>query len=349
MPISSLSTFTIRLPSEVPRDRHCRLRGLPRPGRADSPANVDSPGNRPQRRVRHRQQAVERQRPPERRRAGLAQPLPAWTAPWRRSAGRPSRSAACSAAGPRRCCACTAPTSTAAACTPRGWRSCPPTCSAVRWAMTGCCWTPTSTCWPPPPACGCGRLVPHLPLIVVAFGWARVQECLWSAGASGRRTGARRAEMVGLTLADGDLDLEVLWCSAGAAGSARCRSAARPARRWTATCVLAPATSTICGSVGWLLPGVGRAAGWGCWRARRLSGVAEGVRRQGQGRQTPSGVAAAPDRSVGPETTTLVVSTRPRPNHSRSWRRAGPPVAAMCEPGLRVCLGVRGPLWVGDM
>jgi hypothetical protein len=271
------------------------------PGRADSPANVDSPGNRPQRRVRHRQQAVGRQHPPERRRAGLAQPLPPGPHPGDGRLGGPAGQPRARQPGRGAAVRARRPRPTAAACTPRGWRSCPPTCSAVRWAMTGCCRTPTSTCWPPPPACGCGRLVPHLPLIVVAFGWARVQECLWSAGASGRRTGARRAEMVGLTLADGDLDLEVLWCSAGAAGSARCRSAARPARRWTATCALAPATSTICGSVGWLLPGVGRAAGWGCWRARRLSGVAEGVRRQGQGRQTPSGVAAAPNRSVGPK------------------------------------------------
>ena len=52
--------------------------------------------------------------------------------------------------GSPRCCASTAPTSTAAACTPRAWRSCPPTCSAARWAMTGCCRTPTSTCSPPP-------------------------------------------------------------------------------------------------------------------------------------------------------------------------------------------------------
>jgi Nuclease-related domain len=49
------------------------------------------------------------------------------------------------------CCASTAPTSTAAACTPRAWRSSPPTCSATRSAMTGCCRTPTSTCSPPPP------------------------------------------------------------------------------------------------------------------------------------------------------------------------------------------------------
>jgi Nuclease-related domain len=36
-----------------------------------------------------------------------------------------------------------APMSRAAAWRPRGWRSCPPTCSAARWAMTGCCRTPT--------------------------------------------------------------------------------------------------------------------------------------------------------------------------------------------------------------
>ena len=62
-----------------------------------------------------------------------------------------SRSAVCSAAGPRRCCASTAPTSTAAVCTPRAWRSCPPTCSAARSATTGCCQTPMSPCSLPAP------------------------------------------------------------------------------------------------------------------------------------------------------------------------------------------------------
>jgi hypothetical protein len=55
------------------------------------------------------------------------------------------------------CYASTAPTSKAAACRPGAWRSCPPTCCAARWAMTGCCRTPRSSCWLPLPACGCGR------------------------------------------------------------------------------------------------------------------------------------------------------------------------------------------------
>ena len=107
-----------------------RLRGLPRPGRARLARQRRSPGDRPQRRVRHRHQAVDRQRPPGRRRAGLAQPLPPGShpgdGPLGGAAGRPR----CSAPAPPRCCASTAPTSTAAACTPRAWRSCPPTCSA---------------------------------------------------------------------------------------------------------------------------------------------------------------------------------------------------------------------------
>jgi hypothetical protein len=56
------------------------------------------------------------------------------------------RSADCSAPAPRRWCASTALTSTATAWRPRGWRSCPPTCSAARVALTGCCRTPTWRC-----------------------------------------------------------------------------------------------------------------------------------------------------------------------------------------------------------
>jgi hypothetical protein len=55
-----------------------------------------------------------------------------WTAPWRRSAGKPKRSVECSASASTPCCACTAPTFKVAACTPRAWRSWPPTCSATR-------------------------------------------------------------------------------------------------------------------------------------------------------------------------------------------------------------------------
>jgi site-specific recombinase XerD len=54
-------------------------------------------------------------------------------------------------------------------------------------------------------------------------------------------TGARRAEMVGLELTDVDLDLDVLLVL-GKGRRERCRSAARPVRRWTATCAPAPAT-----------------------------------------------------------------------------------------------------------
>ena len=110
-----------------------------------------SPGDRPHRRVRHRHQAVDRQRPPEAPTGWPGTTTTAWTAPWRRSAGKPRRSAACSAPAPPRCCASTAPTSKAAAWTPRAWRSSPPTCSAARSAMTGCCRTPTWSCSPPPP------------------------------------------------------------------------------------------------------------------------------------------------------------------------------------------------------
>jgi integrase len=55
-------------------------------------------------------------------------------------------------------------------------------------------------------------------------------------------TGARRAEMVGLKLADVDLELDVLLVLARAAASGPCRLAARLGRRWTATCGLASAT-----------------------------------------------------------------------------------------------------------
>ena len=64
---------------------------------------------------------------------------------------KPRRSAACSVPGSPRCCVSTAPTSKAAAWTPRAWRSSPPTYSAARSAMTACCRTSTWSCLPPPP------------------------------------------------------------------------------------------------------------------------------------------------------------------------------------------------------
>jgi hypothetical protein len=48
-------------------------------------------------------------------------------------------------------CASTAPTSMAAACTPRAWPSCRPVCSAARSAVTGSCPTPRWG-WSPPPS-----------------------------------------------------------------------------------------------------------------------------------------------------------------------------------------------------
>ena len=111
----------------------------------------------PSGRVRHRLQAVDRQRPPGRRRAGLAQPLPPGPHPGHRPLGsRDARPPARHPCRPR-WCASTAPTSKAAACTPRAWRSSPPPCSAARSAMTGCCRTPTSSCSPPPPGPACAR------------------------------------------------------------------------------------------------------------------------------------------------------------------------------------------------
>ena len=65
-------------------------------------------------------------------------------------------------------------------------------------------------------------------------------------------TGARRSEMVGLRLADVDLDLDVLLVLGKAAASEPFRSAVRPGRRWTATCAPAPATRTpSCRGCGW--------------------------------------------------------------------------------------------------
>jgi integrase len=48
-------------------------------------------------------------------------------------------------------------------------------------------------------------------------------------------TGMRRAECAGTTLDDVDLDQRIVWCWARAAARGRCRSAARPPRRSTAT------------------------------------------------------------------------------------------------------------------
>jgi hypothetical protein len=59
--------------------------------------------------------------------------------------------------GSPRWCASTAPTSMAAACTPRAWRSCRLGGCETPSARTGCCRTPMSSCWLPLPACGCGR------------------------------------------------------------------------------------------------------------------------------------------------------------------------------------------------
>jgi site-specific recombinase XerD len=65
-------------------------------------------------------------------------------------------------------------------------------------------------------------------------------------------TGARRAEMAGLTLSDVDLDLDVLLVLARAAVSGPCRLAAGPVRRWTATCASATATRMPgCRGGGW--------------------------------------------------------------------------------------------------
>jgi site-specific recombinase XerC len=49
-------------------------------------------------------------------------------------------------------------------------------------------------------------------------------------------TGMRRAECVGMTLDDVDLDQRIVWVLGRAAGRGRCRSAARPPRHLTATC-----------------------------------------------------------------------------------------------------------------
>jgi integrase/recombinase XerC len=48
-------------------------------------------------------------------------------------------------------------------------------------------------------------------------------------------TGMRRAECAGMALDDVDLDQRIVWCWARAADLGRCRSAARPPRRWIAT------------------------------------------------------------------------------------------------------------------
>jgi hypothetical protein len=58
----------------------------------------------------------------------------------------------------------------------------------------------------------------------------------------------------------------------------------------------------------------------------------KGCAGRGRAGNTPSGVAAAPNRSVGPETTTLVVSARPRPNPSGLQPGAAlAPAAATCK------------------
>jgi hypothetical protein len=57
-------------------------------------------------------------------------------------------------------------------------------------------------------------------------------------------TGARRDEMAGLKLTDVDLDLDVLLVLGKDRRERTCRSAARRARRWIATCAPVPATRT---------------------------------------------------------------------------------------------------------
>jgi site-specific recombinase XerC len=49
-------------------------------------------------------------------------------------------------------------------------------------------------------------------------------------------TGMRRAECVGVTLDDVDLDQRIVWVLARAADRGRCRSAARPPKLSIATC-----------------------------------------------------------------------------------------------------------------
>jgi hypothetical protein len=85
-------------------------------------------------------------------------------------AGKPTRSAGCSAPVPPHCCASTAPASRVVAWTPRAWPSCPLSCSAVPSAMTQCCRMPTWSCLPPPR--GGGSVRPPSVSNRPAGGWA---------------------------------------------------------------------------------------------------------------------------------------------------------------------------------
>jgi hypothetical protein len=143
-----------------------RVRGVPRSGPAGLGRQRGSPGDWQVGRVRHRLQAVDR--PSTKAPTGWpGTTTTRWTAPWRRSAGKPRRSAAYSAPPPPRCCAFTAPTSKAAAWTPMAWQSYPPAGSARHSATTRCCRTATSSCWLPQPRFGCGRP----PDLAARSGW----------------------------------------------------------------------------------------------------------------------------------------------------------------------------------
>src|SRR6266508_1365547 len=93
----------------------------------------------------------DRQRPPGRRRACLAQPLPTGPHPGDGPLGSRDDEPAArhphgrTAVRPRR------PRPRRPGWTPRAWQSCPPTCSAVRSALTTCFPTPMWSCSPPPP------------------------------------------------------------------------------------------------------------------------------------------------------------------------------------------------------
>jgi integrase len=77
-------------------------------------------------------------------------------------------------------------------------------------------------------------------------------------------TGARRAELAGLRVAD--LDLDVALCSARDGGSGRCRLVATLRWRLTATCACGPGTSSpACCGCGWA--GLGRSQPTGCGRS----------------------------------------------------------------------------------
>jgi hypothetical protein len=80
--------------------------------------------------------------------------------------------------------ASTAPTSMAAACTPGGWPSCLPACSAAPSAMTGSCPRPRWCCSPPPPGPGSTRRPDHR-----KYGGKDIEGC--NVAAPGRLLAAR--------------------------------------------------------------------------------------------------------------------------------------------------------------